>query len=91
MAKMKASTPPRLVWRISAESPNGSWVDPSNVEDAALSPVLPEVSSGSWVMSSFDLLRGADINEDANANTIPGHLFDELFGTPKKAQVTVKK
>jgi hypothetical protein len=35
---------------------------------AVLSQVHPEVSSGSSVMSSFDLLRGTDIDEDADAN-----------------------
>jgi hypothetical protein len=40
----------------------------------------PDVSTGSWVLSSFDLLQGTDITEDADANTIPADLFDELFG-----------
>ena len=80
-----------MVWRISAQAPNGCWVDPCKVDVAALTPALPEVSSGSWVMSSFDLLRGTDINEDGAGDTIPADLFDELFGTPKKAQATLKK
>jgi hypothetical protein len=44
------------------------------------------VTSGGYVMSSFDLLSGTDIDEDDT--TIPGDLFDELFAadpkTPKK-------
>ena len=78
--------PPRRVWRISVETPNGLWVDPSKLEDSVLSQALPEVSSGSWVMSSFDLLRGTDITEDADANTIPADLFDEVFETSTKAR-----
>jgi hypothetical protein len=35
-------------------------------------------------MSSFDLLHGTDITEDAEASTIPADLFDELFEAPKK-------
>jgi len=76
--------PPRLVWRISVAAPNGLWVDPSKLDDSVLSQALPEVSSGSWVMSSFDLLRGTDITEDADANTIPAELFDELFGASEE-------
>jgi hypothetical protein len=91
MTRSKAYLRPKLVWRITAQVPNGSWVDPSEREHAAPSPVLIEVGSGSRVMSSFDLLRGADIDEDANADTIPAQLFDELFGPPKQARVTTKK
>jgi hypothetical protein len=47
------------------------------------SPPL-DFSTGSWVLSSFDLLQGTDITEDADANTIPADLFDELFQTPNK-------
>jgi hypothetical protein len=85
MARVKSpAMPPRLVWRISVAAPNGLWVDPSKLEDSVLSQALPEVSSGSWVMSSFDLLHGTDITEDADASTIPADLFDELFEAPKK-------
>ena len=37
----------------------------------------PEVSSGGWVMSSFELQHGAEVNE--NPDTVPDELFDELF------------
>jgi hypothetical protein len=64
MARVKSpAMPPRLVWRISVEAPNGLWVDPSKLEDSVLSQALPEMSSGSWVMSSFDLLHGTDITK----------------------------
>ena len=81
MAKVKSTGSPRkLVWRISERAPRGEWVDPA----AAVAPpsgptdALPEVSSGGWVMSSFDLLNGTDITEGSD-DTLPGELFDELF------------
>jgi hypothetical protein len=42
---------------------------------------LPEVSYGTWVTSSYDLLDGTDVKEDPD--TLPGDLFDALF-TPKQ-------
>lgn len=83
MAKFKATSPtkPKLVWRISKRAPNGEWVDPTTVvEETPRMQELPEVTSGGWVMSSFDLLNGTDVNEEEN--TIPGELFDELFAPP---------
>ena len=58
-------------------------MDPAKVVEDTPAPAipnkkeLPEVSSGSWVTSSFDLLSGTDISEDND--TIPGELLDELF------------
>ncbi len=68
----------KLVWRISESAPLGEFVDPT-----ALPPTpsdlndRPEVSSGGWVMSSFELLHGAEVTE--NPDTVPDDLFDELF------------
>ena len=77
MATMKSPSPKgRLVWRISERAPMGEWVDPAQLDEPTLAPNLPEVSSGGWVISSFDLLHGTDITEDT---TIPGDLLDELF------------
>ena len=53
--------PKKLVWRISADAPKGEWVDPDQIEPAPPKLVEPEVSTGSWVTSSFDLLSGADV------------------------------
>ena len=68
----------RLVWRISDRAPLGEWVDP-NIPITITPPQkhLPEVSSGKWVRSSFDLLSGVDV--DDSPNTVPDDLFDELF------------
>ncbi|MEO8155198.1 MAG: hypothetical protein ABI605_19200 [Rhizobacter sp.] len=84
MARHKGSDKPRrLVWRISDRAPLGEWVDP-HIPDAASKKKdddLPEVSSGRWARSSFDLLSGVDI--DDSPNTVPDELFDELFPQSK--------
>lgn len=71
----------RWVWRISQSVPLGEWVDrsaPPPPRPAATTPTeLPEVSTGGWIVSSFDLLRGADV--DTSGDTVPDELFDELF------------
>ncbi|MBK6862876.1 MAG: hypothetical protein IPG91_04540 [Ideonella sp.] len=71
--------PKKLVWRISADAPKGEWVDPDQIEPAPPKLAEPEVSTGSWVTSSFDLLSGADVIESSGTLT-PG-MFDELFET----------
>jgi|APDOM4702015118_1054815.scaffolds.fasta_scaffold15139_2 hypothetical protein len=86
----KSTAPAKKVWRISRSAPQGEWVlvepsPPVKVAPVAkLTPVakprgddLPEVSSGSWVTSSYDLLSGSEVTE--NPETIPDELFDELF------------
>lgn len=85
-SRFRGPAPPprkRLVWRISERAPKGEWVDPGAVNDASPTSQLPEVTSGGYVMSSFDLLSGTDIDEDDT--TIPGELFDELFAADPKA------
>jgi hypothetical protein len=88
MAQHKPPTKTKKqVWRITDAAPLGEIVDP----DAAATPVPAredsERSAGGWVVSSFELLHGAEVNEDES--TIPGELFDELFapqvGKPKPA------
>jgi hypothetical protein len=84
MAKLKSPVPPRkLVWRISDTAPAGEWVDPVAAGTVPPPGDVPEVSSGGWVMSSFDLLHGSDIS-DAD-DTVPGELLDELFPPPTPA------
>ena len=67
----------RLVWRITELSPQGEWVDPDATAVPHAKGDLPEVSSGGWIVSSFDLLSGTEISE--NPETVPDALFDELF------------
>ena len=74
----------RLIWRITEAAPLGEYVDAAEVAAArhnlaATPPPLPEatVSSGGWVVSSFELLHGADVTE--GYDTVPGDLFDSFF------------
>ena len=63
----------------------GEWIDLDAPVERPAPIDLPEVSSGGWVTSSFDLLRGTDVSDDPD--TVPGELLDELFappGAPKK-------
>lgn len=87
--KPEVPPPVKRVWRISQNNPLGEWVE--SVPHAVAKPVsalsqrpspaasseLPEVSYGSWVTSSYDLLDGSDVTEDPD--TLPGELLDELF------------
>lgn len=58
----------------------GEWVDSGSTSPARPPRKdLPEVSYGSWVTSSYDLLNGTDIVE--GDDTVPGELFDQLFGS----------
>ena len=50
---------------------------PPRPAPSAASDELPEVSTGGWIVSSFDLLRGADV--DTSGDTVPDELFDLLF------------
>jgi hypothetical protein len=71
-------TPPGVVWRISESTPMGEWVDSGSPSATRPSRKdLPEVSYGSWVTSSFDLLHGTEVIEDDS--TVPGELLDALF------------
>lgn len=75
----------RLIWRITEAAPLGEYVDPAEIAAARAAlaapppPPLPEatVSSGGWVVSSFELLHGADVTE--GYDTVPGDLFDSFF------------
>ena len=73
----------RRVWRISQRAPLGEWVDPKAPPPPSPERTneLPEVSTGGWIVSSFDLLRGTDV--DASGDTVPAELFDLLFPPPK--------
>jgi hypothetical protein len=82
-SKPNSTAPAKRVWRISASAPKGEWVTKVAPVAAKVDANLPEVSYGTWVTSSYDLLDGADVTEDAE--TIPGELFDELFAPPQLA------
>ena len=77
MSRPKPTEPAKKVWRISESAPMGEWVVKAAPVVAKPSTELPEVSYGSWVTSSYDLLDGSEVIEDPD--TLPGDLFDELF------------
>ena len=68
----------KMVWRITESAPLGEFVDPNAVPPSRKD--TPEVSSGGWVVSSFELLHGTEISE--GPDTVPDELFDELFPSP---------
>ncbi len=57
----------------------GRWaeLDAPRVPPSTPAANLPEVYSGGWVGSSFDLLSGVDVSD--NPDTIPSELYDDLF------------
>jgi hypothetical protein len=73
----------KLVWRISPTAPQGEWVAPDAAPPKALKAPAkiaePEVSSGSWITSSFDLLHGTDIVESHDS---PDTVLFEDFVLP---------
>lgn len=74
----------KRVWRISKAAPKGEWVEVIKLTKPVTADpgqALPEVTYGSWVTSSYDLLDGTEVIEDDG--TLPGELLDELF-PPKK-------
>lgn len=83
MVQRKQPAPAKkLVWRITEAAPLGEFVDPKAAAHKPEPPGLPEptVSTGGWVVSSFELLHGADVTE--GDDTMPGDLFDQLFAEP---------
>ena len=84
MFRPKPKTPPRRVWRITASAPKGEWVDVVDPGRPRPSADLPEVSYGTWVTSSYDLLDGADVTEVTD--TLPGGVFDEFFAPAQEAR-----
>ena len=92
MKARKPSKPTKkLVWRITEAAPMGEWVDSSRPSTSAHSRKSSTASSGQeaevvtsgWMVSSFELRKGADILDEPN--TVPGELFDELFPQDKPA------
>lgn len=85
MSEAKKPAGPRKVWRMSAATPTGAFVDssppagnmPSEQPGAQTAKVLTPARVPSWHASSMDLLNGATARDVTD--TIPGELFDALF------------
>ena len=84
---MNARKPPQkkkqFVWRISADTPNGSWVDPATSPIAAHEIELSDAQRGGWTASSFDLLNGCDVIDEPS--TLSDAQLDELFPQKRDA------
>jgi hypothetical protein len=78
-----------MVWRISEDAPMGRWVSPTAVSTRPSHAELPEVSTGNWVTSSYDLLDGIEVNECDDNDT--KELFDSLFGPGRGTMGPVDK
>ena len=70
----------KLIWRINDAAPFGEFGYPHG---AVAHGDGPEVSSGGWAVSSFELLHGTEITE--NPDAIPDALLDELFASHNSA------
>ena len=71
---------------MSRDAPMGRLVDPDAAPDRPAPKDLPEVYTGGWLGSTFDLLSGADVRDFAD--TIPSELWDELNAKPGVAPKT---
>ena len=81
---VKKSTISRRVWRMTADSPLGAFVDfdptvkqPASGLGEPPAKVLEPAPVSDWRASSFDLLRGVEVFD--HTDSIPGDLFDRLF------------
>lgn len=75
----RKSPPPhvaRLVWRITDETPMGTYVDIGAAKDVLRRKDSEEACPKSWVDSSFDLLHGIDVTVDPMSM----EQLKELFG-----------
>jgi hypothetical protein len=61
----------------------GEWVDPTLVTLPVPKLAEPEVSSGSWVTSSFDLLSGTDVSERAMTPELFNAMFRRKMNDPE--------
>jgi hypothetical protein len=86
MARIKGPVePPRVVWRISTNAPQGEFIDYSAQRAARAARVeklegLDQIDprEHSWLASSLELLGGVGVTETP-MDTLPGELIDEFF------------
>ena len=73
-----SQTGPRRVWRMTADAPQGEFVDPDHVPIKTPDLASAEdTSDATWRGSSYDLLQGLDVKE-----SVADDLFDDLFEGP---------
>jgi hypothetical protein len=79
-ADSRRAARPRRVWRMTAEAPQGEFVDALPGE---LSPMTDDAEAAepvrhrNWMASSHDLLNGLEVSDFAD--TLPNDLYDDLF------------
>lgn len=78
VTRKQKTVPKRVVWRITPNAPMGEWVDANAPVQKAGPTDAIEGGSSNWVASSFDLLRGSEVNDDPA--TQPDTLWDDFFG-----------
>ena len=71
----------RTVWRVTAAAPLGEYVDPD--APRATPPVRVERTEPGCLLSSFELAHGLESKDVTDS--IPGELFDKLFGEPTRS------
>lgn len=85
MARFTANKqqPAKLVWRITANAPQGEYVDP---RQAIATPATPKSTvdprENGWLASSLELLGGVRVSE-APMDTLPGDLIDEFMNSKR--------
>lgn len=81
----KKQQPAKLVWRITANAPQGEYVDPKQAA-AATTSTAPQAAvdprENGWLASSLELLGGVRVSE-APMDTLPGDLIDEFMNTKR--------
>jgi hypothetical protein len=71
---------PRKFWRMTAEAPQGQFVEalPGELSPMVEGAVAPPVRShANWRASSHDLQNGLEVSDFAD--TLPNDLYDDLF------------
>jgi hypothetical protein len=79
MSKHSAVTP-RRIWRVTADAPQGEYVDSRADEPKASEPrkVAGDVAEAGWLQSSLDLARGLEIID--RTDSMSSEWFDHWFG-----------
>jgi hypothetical protein len=76
-------TPPRKIWRMSANAPLGEILDSEAIRQVAASRARPlpraieSPTENDWQSSSFALLSGLEVKD--YTSRIPVEVFDRLF------------
>ena len=75
-----SNTPARRVWRVSAETPQGEYVDSRSDESRPSEPrrVVLDVPEASWMQSSIELAEGLLVID--RTDSVSPEWFGRWFG-----------